>query len=241
MDCVNFFGYESLFSTRLRELIENKGVSKQTISTEIGVSRQAISQYCDGSTVPNADKLLKIADYFNVSVDYLVGKTEVPTINRDLQFICDYTGLSVDAADLLHAYSPKQYGDYEEHGSHGSLIQFVKYILDNPNKYDLPYYLDGVLDYAKLILTFCSADDVSNDVKGIYTVISDFFVKSNGVKYGLQQEFSKIIDDFSVHNYDISYETLKSMVFEWKSKYSDYLVSTVDEKYSAVDIDDLPL
>ena len=105
MDCVNFFSYESLFSTRLRELIDNKGVSKQTISAEIGVSRQAISQYCDGSTVPNADKLLKIADYFGVSLDYLVGRTDTPTTDRALRAVCDYTGLSEKAIQWLHTCS----------------------------------------------------------------------------------------------------------------------------------------
>lgn len=98
----NFLCYDSLFSTRLRHLIAEKKISMQTLSSEIGVSRQAISQYCDGSTVPNADKLLKIAEYFNVSLDYLCGRSEAATTNKDLQFICDYTGLSEKAVLTLH-------------------------------------------------------------------------------------------------------------------------------------------
>lgn len=99
---MNFFGYDSLFSTRLRNLITEKKISMQTLSSEIGVSRQAISQYCDGSTVPNADKLLKIAEYFDVSLDYLCGRSEAATTNKDLQFICDYTGLSESTIRVLH-------------------------------------------------------------------------------------------------------------------------------------------
>ena len=102
MEKVIFFDYNSVFSRRLRSLIEEKNISKQKLADEIGVSRQAISQYCDGSTVPNADKLLKIAEYFNVSLDYLVGKTEAKTDNKDVKFICDYTGLNEKAIEILN-------------------------------------------------------------------------------------------------------------------------------------------
>lgn len=103
MKNVNFLCYDSLFSSRLRKLIKDKNISMQTLSSEIGASRQATSQYCDGSTVPNADKLLKIAEYFNVSIDYLVGRTDTPTTDKDLRFICDYTGLSDETVALLHS------------------------------------------------------------------------------------------------------------------------------------------
>ncbi len=103
---VIFFDYQSKFSTKLRDLIEEKGITKQKLSEEIGVSRQAISQYCDGSTVPNADKFLKIAEFFDVSLDYLVGKTEsrtpVDSVEGELvRVICDYTGLEEDTVDFL--------------------------------------------------------------------------------------------------------------------------------------------
>lgn len=102
MKNVNFFCYDSLFSSRLRKLIKDENISMQTLSSEIGVSRQAISQYCDGSTVPNADKLLKIAEYFNVSLDYLVGRTDVFTTDKDIQYICKYTGLNENTVKTLN-------------------------------------------------------------------------------------------------------------------------------------------
>lgn len=99
MSDVIFFNYNSVFSSRLRELLYEAKISKHKLSKEIGVSRQAISQYCDGSTVPNADKLLKIADYLGVSLDYLVGKTANKTPfdkpeGELIRSVCDYTGLN---------------------------------------------------------------------------------------------------------------------------------------------------
>ena len=65
--------YNEILPTRIRALIADGGATQNQIAKEIGVTRQSISQYCDGSTVPNADKLLKLAQYFNVSADYLLG------------------------------------------------------------------------------------------------------------------------------------------------------------------------
>lgn len=42
-----------------------------------------------------------IADYFNVSIDYLLGLSDAPTPDKDLQFICDSTGLSIKAVNQL--------------------------------------------------------------------------------------------------------------------------------------------
>lgn len=119
MENVNFFSYNSLFSSRLRDLLNKKNISMQALSVEIGVSRQAISQYCDGSTVPNADKLLKIADYFGVSLDYLVGRTDTPTTDMALRAVCDYTGLSEKAIQWLHTCS------LDDIDSHKNELNFV--------------------------------------------------------------------------------------------------------------------
>lgn len=126
---VIFFDYESKFSTRLRDLLEEKGISKQKLSEEIGVSRQAISQYCDGSTVPNADKFFKIADFFGVSLDYLVGKTESKTtVDTDegklIRSICDYVGLNERAVRNL-AFRYDGCKEFEDE----SPFDFLNYLL----------------------------------------------------------------------------------------------------------------
>ena len=94
MENASFKGYDSIFSSRLRLLLNKKKISKQTLADIIGISRQAISQYCDGSTIPNADKLTEIAKYFNVSLDYLAGLSDVSTVDVNIQGICNQTGLS---------------------------------------------------------------------------------------------------------------------------------------------------
>ena len=66
--------YNDIFPTRLRQLIEEKPTTIAAAARELGISRQAVSQYAMGIGQPNADKLLQIAEYFNVSCDWLVGR-----------------------------------------------------------------------------------------------------------------------------------------------------------------------
>ena len=66
------------FSARLAELrIANK-VSSQILAENIGVSRPAISRFEHGVNFPHVNTLVALADYFDVSLDYLVGRSDDP-------------------------------------------------------------------------------------------------------------------------------------------------------------------
>ena len=67
---------------RLKELRKKKGISQLRLATELNTTQNTISRYETGEREPGIDELIKIADYFNVSVDYLIGRTESPKINR---------------------------------------------------------------------------------------------------------------------------------------------------------------
>ena len=67
---------------RLKELRKKKGISQLRLATELNTTQNTISRYETGEREPGIDELIKIADYFNVSVDYLVGRTENPKMYR---------------------------------------------------------------------------------------------------------------------------------------------------------------
>lgn len=58
---------------RLKELREAKRATQQQIANDLGLSRQTYSNYEGGRREPDMETLKHIADYFNVSVDYLIG------------------------------------------------------------------------------------------------------------------------------------------------------------------------
>lgn len=72
--------YMETFSQRLRQLREQSGKSAGTLSELCGLPRNAISRYERMKCNPSVNALMRIADYFDVSVDYLVridvGKSE---------------------------------------------------------------------------------------------------------------------------------------------------------------------
>ena len=61
---------------RLRELRKSQGFTLKNVADALNTSNQVISRYELGQTEPDFATLIKIADFFNVSVDYLLGHTD---------------------------------------------------------------------------------------------------------------------------------------------------------------------
>ena len=67
---------------RLKELRKKKGISQLRLATDLNTTQNTISRYETGEREPGINELIMLADYFNVSVDYLIGRTENPKMNR---------------------------------------------------------------------------------------------------------------------------------------------------------------
>ena len=67
---------------RLKELRKKNGISRLRLATDLNTTQNTLSRYETGEREPGIDELIKIADYFNVSVDYLIGRTENPKMNK---------------------------------------------------------------------------------------------------------------------------------------------------------------
>ncbi|GAA6513069.1 helix-turn-helix domain-containing protein [Merdimmobilis hominis] len=61
------------FGLRLRELREKKRLSQQQLADWLGLTRSSISNYENNTQTPPADTLVRLADIYGVSVDYLLG------------------------------------------------------------------------------------------------------------------------------------------------------------------------
>ena len=58
---------------KLREMLEERNIKQKDIASAIGIYTSTMSQYVTGKREPDIITLVKIADYFGVSVDYLIG------------------------------------------------------------------------------------------------------------------------------------------------------------------------
>lgn len=90
------------FANKLRELRVIEKLSQTELAEKLGVSRGSISFYENGERTADIDFIYKAAQFFNVSADYLIGRTNASTQNEDIRAICDYTGLSEAAVSELH-------------------------------------------------------------------------------------------------------------------------------------------
>lgn len=75
----------SIFADRLKYLMEMEGTSINALHKGTGIARNSISQYLGGISFPRYDKLTRIANYYEVSVDYLLGYYD----NSDAKYISD--------------------------------------------------------------------------------------------------------------------------------------------------------
>ncbi len=126
----------SPLSKRLQMLITDPAALKN----HLGCSLQAINQYKQGTSFPKTENLIKIADFYQVSVDYLLGITDVQQRDTSLQSVNMLTGLSVGAICKLNEIKDKDRALSDvisvliEDRNSEYLLALVRFILENPSE-----------------------------------------------------------------------------------------------------------
>ena len=65
------------FSERVKELREARGMSQAAVGKIIGVARYSVYGYEKGKNYPDVPHLIALADFFDVSTDYLLGRSDI--------------------------------------------------------------------------------------------------------------------------------------------------------------------
>ena len=86
-----FFTFE-----KIKELADKQGISLNKLEEKLGFSRNTI--YNMKKSTPNVERVSMIADYFNVSTDYLLGRTDNPNVASEIFTTAD--GRTVDLSNL---------------------------------------------------------------------------------------------------------------------------------------------
>lgn len=81
----------------LKKLREEKNMTQTRLSIEIEVSQEIISHYELGNSKPNVDNLIKIADFFHCSTDYLLNRTDNPAMPQNIK--------NVENTNIIHKYN----------------------------------------------------------------------------------------------------------------------------------------
>lgn len=105
----------SKFHLRLRELRNSRKLSQQELADLLGISKSSINMYERGEREPGLDALEAMADFFNVDMDYLMGKTseiktfddkfDIEKLSNESQAYDIISGcFGKQAAELIHLY-----------------------------------------------------------------------------------------------------------------------------------------
>jgi len=82
---------------RIFALMKQRGITQYRLSKDIGISESILSSWKMNTRKPSTDLLVKIAEYFNVSTDYLLGITANPETTKEKDY-------SKDETDLISTY-----------------------------------------------------------------------------------------------------------------------------------------
>lgn len=160
MNKVKFTGYDSIFATRLRELMSENGTTQKDLAGVTGITRQAISQYMDGSIQPNIEKLYKICDSFKVSADYLLGISDAKSFDIEDKAISEKLLLDDDSIEQLK--SVKELNDRFNLVRNEHLRIFVK---------------DELIDIEAASLKKIMESSIPNDIDP--SIVLNAFISSN--------------------------------------------------------------
>lgn len=146
----------------------------------LNCSVQAVNQYKQGTAFPKTENLIKMAQFFNCSLDYLIGLSDVQTPDAEIQAICEYTGLSESAIECLHYNN-------ESLNKDNSYFKIVSDMLSNDDFYNSIAYLKR----AKRVESMVSKDLNSNSeayniLQSFAEALSDHEIMTNDKKQGVR-------------------------------------------------------
>lgn len=70
-----------MLGENIRRLRQERGLCQEELGRRIGASKQSVSNWENGNIAPSIDLLIRLADFFGVSTDYLLGREERRTLN----------------------------------------------------------------------------------------------------------------------------------------------------------------
>lgn len=89
---------------RINILLAIQDKKQKDLAAALCVADNTISYFVSGRRMPNTEQITKISDFFGVSADYLLCLSDTPTTDKDIKFICDYTGLEEKSVKILNLY-----------------------------------------------------------------------------------------------------------------------------------------
>ena len=112
------------FRLRLKSLRENKGISQYKLADDLGVSQARIGHWESGTRECNFETLILISKYFGVTIDYLLGASDLP-YGDNATYDTELAPEAEDERRILDLYRA-----VKEKGGNESAIKFIDLLSD---------------------------------------------------------------------------------------------------------------
>ena len=214
------------FEKRLRELRGEKNLAE--VADAIGISRVSLGYYEQGKRHPDAEILTKLAIYYGVSLDYLVGISDVKSQSAELKLLCHILGLSELAVTRLIKWrmtvlNPDKSFEYEQNGQifyedkiASLYLRTIDRMLSQPEQEDTSILLETINDY----LNFGKSQSGIIEDLGTGKQFKYEDLNKVGIFTGIDNEDQYLNSSASMLNSDL----LKEVALRKMQKYLDKLV-----------------
>lgn len=169
-----------MFAQRLKDLRQGEKISQAELASALNISNRTISMYEQGNSEPNVEILSKIADYFNVTADYLIGRTSCKNIEN--QSISDSLGIDEKTIEILLLLSATTY-KY-------SNLDYLEAIIQHPQ---FPALLNQINSYIVTDTQGWHDIPVSDSSGNIINTISGEVMKASSMQL-IQTTFKGIVE-----------------------------------------------
>lgn len=203
---------KKIIGSRINSALAMNNTLQKELAKQLNVKDNIVSYWCKGDRTPNTSQIIQIANYLNVSTDYLLGVTDVATTDKDLKFVCDYTGLDETSINFFHFNnSIKEMTNFNEEA-----IEFLQFLISkihytpsfSMNIYDVRADTTVLVEeYEKRIkkrkngFVFLSEKELADFInlsKDSEVELDDLDIAINGLKYRLRKFFDDCLDEFAV-------------------------------------------
>lgn len=215
--------YKKQFSERLVLLREKNNLSQQELADNIGITRQSLSLYEKAERTINIELLAKIADIFNVTTDYLMGRSETASMNEDIQAACKVTGFS--EATLLFLKETEDI--LSEAANKKGLMDTADTLIRSIH----PLFIGRVYDYIETIKRISAIEEFAlsevNRIFNLNVTDSDYFeVYSNLTFSEIRGTTPNESDVHKLYAFRLYHDTVKEMKEQLKldSEYKEFLL-----------------
>lgn len=128
---------KNVFSERLTQLREDRGLKRQEVADALEISRASLEYYEKGQRKPDIEVAARIAKYYGVSTDYLVGVSAAQVTaseNETLKTVCDYLGISEASAEQVSYLTSIGYNTNMDAILSSEIIEILATSLDDYDK-----------------------------------------------------------------------------------------------------------